>query len=128
VCVSENIDAVVLRSEKKKKKKKEGKKADPIKCIYNLSLKEKDQTPSKTKKKALTFVLSAIEVTGFPLLSTRSVPYAIAFTSVLIVFLIDFAFCNIFFFQIVDLLYLNLYLCFLPLETRTRLGFALARA
>ena len=42
-----------------------------------------------------TFVPSAIEVTGFPRLSTRSVPYAIAFASVLSVFLIDFAFCNI---------------------------------
>jgi len=39
VCVSENIDAVDLRSEKKKKKKKkkEGKKADPIKCIQSFS-------------------------------------------------------------------------------------------
>jgi len=83
--------------------------------VYIQSFSQKRiKHPSKTKKKALTFVLSAIEVTGFPLLSTRSVPYAIAFTSVLIVFLIDFAFCNIFlFFQIRSpFFYLNLYLCF----------------
>ncbi len=48
----------------------------------------------KNDDKALTFVLSAIDVTGFPRLSTRSCPCTIAFTSVLIVFLIVFAFCN----------------------------------
>lgn len=55
------------------------------------------KTQAKIKSKSQrTFVLSAIEVTGFHRLSTRSVPYAIAFASVLSVFLIDFAFCNIF--------------------------------
>jgi hypothetical protein len=55
------------------------------------------KTQAKIKSKSQrTFVLSAIEVTGFPRLSTRSVPYAIAFASVLSVFLIDFALCNIF--------------------------------
>jgi hypothetical protein len=58
-------------------------------------IKEASQNPSKNQIKITrTFVLSAIEVTGFPRLSTRSMPYAIAFASVLSVFLIDFAFCN----------------------------------
>ena len=56
----------------------------------------KTQRKNQIKITQRTFVLSAIEVTGFPRLSTRSVPYAIAFASVLSVFLIDFAFCNIF--------------------------------
>lgn len=60
--------------------------------IKERHLKTQAKIKSKSRR---TFVLSAIEVTGFPRLSTRSVPYAIAFASVLSVFLIDFAFCNI---------------------------------
>ena len=60
--------------------------------IKERRLKTQAKIKSKSRR---TFVLSAIEVTGFPRLSTRSVPYAIAFASVLSVFLIDFAFCNI---------------------------------
>ena len=38
MCVSENIDAVDLRSEKKKKKKKKKKEGkNPIKCIQSFS-------------------------------------------------------------------------------------------
>ena len=54
--------------------------------------KNVNKKKEKLYELALTFVLSAIDVTGFPRLSTRSCPCTIAFTSVLIVFLIVFAF------------------------------------
>jgi len=70
--------------------------ASALKSLVNPSKRGISKPKQKSNQNhTRTFVLSAIEVTGFPRLSTRSVPYAIAFASVLSVFLIDFAFCNI---------------------------------
>jgi len=83
------------------KKRKNGIKNDRARKRFEKSCQPikarhlKTQRKNQIKITQRTFVLSAIEVTGFPRLSTRSVPYAIAFASVLSVFLIDFAFCNI---------------------------------